>query len=897
MAEELTILARIKSMFDGSGFNQATKGVSGLKTAMAGLGLTVIGSQFAAFTKSAVSAAMTAEQEWNRFGTAVNNSGGNWDAQGKEIKDWVTSYSNDMGRAVSDTRAAMTTFMNMGMSFSDSQNAMKATSNMAAQLGMSQEEAAGQLQKAFMGNGRAIKQLGLDIKNYKDSTTGAIDKQRLMNDILKRTEGSADKYANSTAGKLQRMQNQWAALKTEFGGFVADALSPFIPVAQAFVSALNKMPGPLKSVLFGIVALGGGFTMIAGPAMTAIGALQGVGKALGLLNSGGGSAGGGGAGQAGKGIPNTGNAGGKGIVATLQGLKGFGRALLGLVPDIIMATAAIAVVIACIFALAAEVIILAKGIQMLIDAMKFGDIDLNDDIEGLKKLGDAMIQIVIILGAMTLANIGAITSTVTGGVLALAVGLKTIKDSYKKVADAVNELKNMGDIDQAGLDKLKKLGESMKAIGDVAQGLNNVNQGMNLGSAINGFVAWFTGGEADIGTNISNLITKTREIAPKFSELSTLPDIDQSGVDKIQKVGDAMQHLGQVASGLQGVQGGFVGAFMDWWQGDTAAQVDKAIEAVKTVGMKLQGLGAINIPDMGWIDRVAVGLSSLKNAGTQLNGFAGLTISPDVATNVGNAVTAVKNIATQLSGLSGENIGDVSSILSQIQTAIQTMKDTLNNANFNAEGVNIGTSLTTGVQQGLGGLSGVVGEACNQATSTAQSQLPPGFASAASNATNSFRDNLKLGDIANAEMDYAIQAVNSKSGALAQAAANAANEAVQAAKNAAGQKSPGYIAQSWGREFGEYSPMKIKEGASKLISAVKSVTGLAVNAWNGALPFSSTNTVGALSTGLNTAYTSANTPNTGSKIINVGEGAFIIQVSEMTAQECRGIVMEALDTI
>jgi hypothetical protein len=91
--------------------------------------------------------------------------------------------------------------------------------------------------------------------------------------------------------------------------------------------------------------------------------------------------------------------------------------------------------------------------------------------------------------------------------------------------------------------------------------------------------------------------------------------------------------------------------------------------------------------------------------------------------------------------------------------------------------------------------------------------------------------------------------------------------------------------------------MKIKEGASKLISAVKSVTGSAVNAWNGALPFSSTNNVGTLSTGLNTPYTSANTGNICSKIINVGEGAIIIQVSEMTAQECRGIVMEALDTI
>ena len=92
--KEETILVRIKSMLDGSGFDKANSSAKNLKTTMAGIGLAAAGAKFAAFTKDAVSAAMTAEQEWNKFGNAVNNSGGNWEQQSAEIKSWV----NELGR-------------------------------------------------------------------------------------------------------------------------------------------------------------------------------------------------------------------------------------------------------------------------------------------------------------------------------------------------------------------------------------------------------------------------------------------------------------------------------------------------------------------------------------------------------------------------------------------------------------------------------------------------------------------------------------------------------------------------------------------------------------------------------------------------------------------------------
>ena len=274
------ILIRIRGEDNtGGAFGSVESRAGALKTAIGGA-VTAMSASMLSYAKSAVDSAMTAENEWNKFSNAVNNSGGNWDKQSDEIKSWVREYSNSMGRSVADTRAAMTTYMNMGMSFKESQDAMKATSNYAAQMGISQEQAAGQLQKAFMGNGRALKSLGLDIKDYKDETTGAIDKQKLLNDILSRTGGSADKYADSATGKFQRLNNVLASLKTDFGAALLDAITPLIPVVQNFLNIINGLPGPVKSVGFAAIALGAGIGIIAGPLTSVIGLMEMMGVTL-----------------------------------------------------------------------------------------------------------------------------------------------------------------------------------------------------------------------------------------------------------------------------------------------------------------------------------------------------------------------------------------------------------------------------------------------------------------------------------------------------------------------------------------------------------------------------------------------------------------------------------------
>ena len=753
--------------------------------------------------------------------------------------------------------------------------------------GRTEEDAILAVNDALDGQFRRLQEIGIKQEDLtKNGWNGDLnDKMGLVNALNKTMK---DMGYEETAKDITSLDDAWSALTVAGSKLIETVLIPMMPAIMAvlngltnMVSGFNDMPQWFKDLAaYGVMGAAGilSIAYAASKLSGVLGSLKGFSGIFGKIFSTGGAAGGAG-----------GEASGKGIVAMLKGLKGFGRELLGLVPDILMASAAVAVIIAVVFALAAEVIVLTKGIQMLVDAMKFGDIDLSDDIEGLKKLGQAMWEIASIMGAMAIANVANIATQVTGGVLNLAVSLTTIKDAYQKVVNAVKEISSMGDIDQGGLDKLKKMGEALKSLGEASAGLQQINGDMNIGQAINGFVAMLTGGEADIGANIDTLINKINEIAPKLDALKNLPDIDSAGVDKIRKFGEVMQSIGQTATSMQGIQGGVVGSFMDWWQGDIVAQVDKAIQAIQQIAPKLQGLAGIQIPDLSGVQRVGVGLSYLKGATDQLMQFTGFVVPPDVATNVGNAVTAIKNVATQLQGLQGTNVGDVATILTSIQTAIDQIKATLASANFNAEGVNIGNSLTSGVQSGLSGLPGVVNDASNNAVNTARGTLTSGMQSAGSESVNSFRSGIQgMSDAMSSEMSEVQSAISSGLSAAQGAAQQGAAAIVSAFKSGLNQGSPGDIYRAMVAEMG-WTNDAIVKNQGMLTNSIYSLANGLTNAFNPNL------STGGFNSNLNTnAVTGAGG---GGNTYYIGAGAFEITVKDMTKQECQGIIVEALEDL
>ena len=751
--------------------------------------------------------------------------------------------------------------------------------------GRTEEDAILAVNDALDGQFRRLQEIGIKQEDLtKNGWNGDLnDKMGLVKALNKTMQ---DMGYEKTAKDITSLDDAWSALTVAGSKLIESVLIPMMPAIMSvlngltnLVSGFNDMPQWFKDLAsYGVMGAAGILTVAyaASKLSGVLGSLKGFSGIFGKIFSTGGTAGGAAGGEA----------AGKGIVATLKGLKGFGRALLSLVPDIIMAAGAVAVIIAVVFALAAEVIVLTKGIQMLIDYMDFGGIDVSDDIEGLKKLGQAMWEIASILGAMAVANVANIVAQVSGGVINLAIGLKTIKDAYQKVADAVKEISGMGDIDQGGLDKLKKMGEALKSLGEAATGLQQVNGSMNIGQAINSFVAWLTGGEADIGTNIDTLITKINQIAPKLDELKNLPDIDQGGVDKVKKIGETLNAIGQAATSMQGIQGGAIGGMMDFFQGTLQDQIDKAVTVITDIAPKLQQLAGINIPDLSGVQRVGVGLSYLKGASDQLVAFSGFVVPPEVATNVGNAVTAIQQVAQQLQGLNGTNVGDVSSILTQIQSAIDQMKATLAAANFTAEGTNIGTSLTSGVQSGLSGLPGVVNDASNQAVEQARGTLTSGMQSAGSDSVNSFRSGIGgMSDAMSSEMAEVQSAIDSGLSAAKSKASSGAAEIVAAFKSGAGIASPGYMYWAMHGEMGLINDI-LSSSASPLSQASYNLGSKISDNFNPNMGFN---------TSLNGNAISGNVG--GGNTYYIGAGAFEITVKDMTKKEAQGVIVEALESL
>ena len=548
----------------------------------------------------AVESASAAEQGWLRFGNAVNTLGGNWEAQESQLKSWVKTFSNNMGRGVADTRTAMTTFMNMGMSVEETQKTMEATSNYAAQFGISQAEAAKMIQMSFMGAGRSVKKLGLDIKDFKDES-GKVDREKLLAAIMEKTSGAAGKYADSYEARVQRMNNAINSLRTDFGREIINTIEPLIPIVQQAFAAFSSLPQPVKSSIIAFAGLAGGAAIVAGPLIkmraylrmsgtdlkSLVGSVQNVNKAynvwkndglqgvigklkehLGLTKAAKAGEGLGGMTGAGKGMATVekeagqvvksgsgvaGMAGeassaGAGMQATSVSLKGIGQGAMSMLAPLLEIALVVAVLIPVIAALAAEALIFLKGIQLLLDALNFDSIDLKPTVEAIKQIGQALLEMGIAMAEMTFASLMTASTAMVNGILGLMNPVKTAGDMLKQAAAELAKFKDVN-LDKSVPDKLKNISAALKEVSLAMLSLNSVVVSMAVGNLMT------LGGR--LGT-IKQAMAKAREeiinASQEIAKIKDLPDIEEGAVEKLKKISESLESVSKAMDALRSIR-------------------------------------------------------------------------------------------------------------------------------------------------------------------------------------------------------------------------------------------------------------------------------------------------------------------------------------------------------
>lgn len=409
---------------------------------------------------------------------------------------------------------------------------------------------------------------------------------------------------------------------------------------------------------------------------------------------------------------------GAGMQASSGGLSAISAGASSMLVPLLTIAVVIAVMIPVVTALAAEALLCMKGIQMLVDALDFGGIDIDDDLEGIKKIGEVILNIGIVMAEMTF------TATMTRiygfvqGLFMITNPIQLAVNQIKTVVPIINQLATVGDINDSIPGKLQKLGASLQSISTATNAMTSTSVTVGWGN----FVAWifnFSNTTDAIGQAKDELI----KAADSINQLKGLPDIDGGVASRLKSVGDSLKGVSDSIGALRSIRDGqnwdgfvtglFGGVDIQTALTQVKSDIVKAADALKNfsnlpdipqdVGNKLRNIGdslkgvsdSINSlrslrDDMNW-DNAIGGLfrgaditstlnnvkSTLTNAARTLATFNSIPNVPQgIATKVTKVADATKVVGNAVRAMQGANIPNVVT-LSMLPAKITSAKNVL----------------------------------------------------------------------------------------------------------------------------------------------------------------------------------------------------------------------------
>lgn len=396
---------------------------------------------------------------------------------------------------------------------------------------------------------------------------------------------------------------------------------------------------------------------------------------------------------------------GAGMQASSGGLSAISAGASSMLVPLLTIAVVIAVMIPVVTALAAEALLCMKGIQMLVDALDFGGIDIDDDLEGIKKIGEVILNMGIVMTEMTF------TATMTGiygfvqGLFMITNPIQLAVNQIKTVVPIINQLATGGDINDSIPGKLQKLGASLQSISAATNAMTSTSVTVGWGN----FVAWifnFSNTTDAIGQAKDELI----KAADSINQLKGLPDIDGGVASRLKSIGNALKGVSDSIGALRSIRDGqnwdgfvtglFGGVDIQTALNQVKSDIVKAANVLKNfsnlpdipqeVGSKLRNIGdslkgvsnSIHSlrslrDDMNW-DNAIGGLfrgaditstlnnvkSTLTNAARTLATFNSIpNVPPGIATKVTRVADATKVVGNAVRAMQGANIPNVVTLL------------------------------------------------------------------------------------------------------------------------------------------------------------------------------------------------------------------------------------------
>jgi len=226
---------------------------SGLKTAA--VGALAITAAVAGFALAATAAAADEEKQIARLNGVLKTRGMLTDANSAAVENQISKLEN-LAIADDAVRESLIVATQFTKKFNDAIKIQNVAADVAAAKNISLEEATALVGKAYQGNTKGLKGLGVEVKKG----AKGLD---VLKAVTKKYKGAAEAAADTVSGKFGKAQIKFNNIIEDFGG----KLLPYASKGLDFISetALPALSGALNTALPIIEKVGKGLVDTFGP--------------------------------------------------------------------------------------------------------------------------------------------------------------------------------------------------------------------------------------------------------------------------------------------------------------------------------------------------------------------------------------------------------------------------------------------------------------------------------------------------------------------------------------------------------------------------------------------------------------------------------------------------------
>ena len=211
------------------------------------------------FGKQSVEAYESAEATSIKFQDALSKIPGASKKTTDALTDQAKALSQVTVYSAGQSKQAIASLASFGLTGDQLKTLLPLVQDYAAKTGQDLPTAAGQVGKALLGQGRALKGIGIDFKNQ---GSVAANFAEITDGLKSKVGGLADEMGGTSAGKMKIMENNITALKVKLGGALVPAIESTMKVLQPFMTFIGNNAKWLVPLAAGLIAVAGGFIFL-----------------------------------------------------------------------------------------------------------------------------------------------------------------------------------------------------------------------------------------------------------------------------------------------------------------------------------------------------------------------------------------------------------------------------------------------------------------------------------------------------------------------------------------------------------------------------------------------------------------------------------------------------------